>query len=175
MRVLDRGLVRLDPDEHDCGPRFVDLRFALIGGIPELVGLAIHPIPGAERPLSAVQLRRCVAVGGVIPKAVELLAKERALPGLEVDVDELRQLPDLGMRSGGRLSAEHFVRVAMVYAQAVAAKRRDPTRAVAERFGVSRNTAAKWVVRARKLDLLTKTTPGKVSGRMHHGEAAEAD
>ncbi len=48
---------------------------------------------------------------------------------------------------------EHYAAVADVYRQVGG---RAPTAGVAERFGVSRSTASKWVVRARRLGLLER-------------------
>jgi hypothetical protein len=73
---------------------------------------------------------------------------------------------------GGRpplYDAEHFREVARVYEDELY-RGGYPTRAVAERFTVSRSAAAKWVSRCRKLGLLGETEPRKAGGGSPVGE-----
>lgn len=68
-------------------------------------------------------------------------------------------------KRGGRppLEPQHFVEVAGIYLETWR-KGDSPTKAVANHFGVAQSTAAKWVMRAREMDLLGQTTPGKAGG-----------
>lgn len=58
-----------------------------------------------------------------------------------------------------KYGAAHFREVAEVYLDALIGGK--PTLAVAERFVVSKSTAAKWVARARQIGLLDPTQRGK--------------
>lgn len=60
---------------------------------------------------------------------------------------------------------EHWTAVAQTYTEAVA-KHAKPTMAVAQRFNVSKSTAAKWVAKCRKLDLLPPTSRGKSAAQL---------
>ncbi len=59
-----------------------------------------------------------------------------------------------------RITAEHLEQVAALYRQYAAASKR-PTEEVANAFGVPRDTASKWVRRARDAGLLGPTVGGK--------------
>jgi Homeodomain-like domain len=65
---------------------------------------------------------------------------------------------------GGRtkLTSEHLAQVAAVYADAYATG--DPTQAVADRWHVTKSTAAKWLTRAREEGLLGAAIHGKTGG-----------
>jgi hypothetical protein len=66
-------------------------------------------------------------------------------------------------RAGGRkpkYGRDHFEEVARVYRLAYS-NNRTPTRAVARHFGATPTQAAKWVARARRMDLLPGTSRGK--------------
>lgn len=167
--------MRVGPGEHRCGQRNVDLTFAVVEGRLEWVGVAVHPLPGATlRPIKAAHLRDCLALGGLIERAKKHLVRRGLVSGLGGDRDELRQIAERAVGdSWRRLGPEHLALVAEVYARAVASGRRDPTKAVSERWpGTPHSTAAKWVRRARDLELLQPTTKGKASGGIvHHAEA----
>lgn len=172
VEVLEEGaVVRFKPREHRCGQRLVDLRFAVVDESLECVGVSVQPLPGGDlRPITAARLRECLAVGELIEKAKRKLAREGRFPELRVDRDELRQLTDRLVGTRQRHGPDHFALVAEVYATAAATGHR-PTQAIADRFRVPHSTAAKWVARARELELLTRTSQGKAGGRLHHAEA----
>lgn len=94
-----------------------------------------------------------------LPSTAELIQEaERMIPEWEAS---------LGSGRGGRpreLQPEHFATVAEVYSAAFAAGI-PPTREVAQRFNVSRSTAAKWVARARDARLLPRTKQRVARGR----------
>jgi hypothetical protein len=161
MEIVEGNVVRLGPREHECGPRHVDLSFALVEGQLEWVGVAVRPLPGSDpSPLRAAELRDCLAVGDLITKAKAKLVRAGAIPGLE----PTRRRRRSSAPSGRRRSPEHYAEVAEVYAEAVVQGQRNPTQIVAEHFpGTPHGTAAKWVRRARDLGYLRSTTQGRVS------------
>jgi hypothetical protein len=59
-----------------------------------------------------------------------------------------------------KITAEHLEQVAVIYRRHAAISKR-PTEAVADAFGVPRDTASKWVRRARDAGLLGPTSKGK--------------
>jgi len=74
------------------------------------------------------------------------------------------------VRFGGRYrrvspdDVETFKQVAAIYQDEMRSPgRKRPTDAVARSFGVNHSTAAKWVKRARDLNLLPSTSPGRPS------------
>jgi hypothetical protein len=69
--------------------------------------------------------------------------------------------------------AAHYERVAGVWLRAVKAGRRDPVKAVAETWNVSRSAANGWVYRARRAGWLEESarTP-QPSGSSHKGRTA---
>ena len=59
-----------------------------------------------------------------------------------------------------RMTDEHLIDVANVY-RAAWQEGGNPTQAVANRFGTSHSTAARWVGLARKAEYLPSTDPGR--------------
>lgn len=108
--------------------------------------------------------------------------REPSLATKGVSKDQRRRVADIARSQLERLPADaprqgrppiyddaHYEEVAGVYRQAHR-RQQPPTAAVAESWGVNRSTAAGWVRRARRLELLGPTTPrrpgeSKRSGR----------
>ena len=89
----------------------------------------------------------------------------------EEELESLRRLRgDKGRR--GRYGPDHWAAVARTYLRAYEFGE-PPTQAVAEKFSVSKSTAAKWVAKARKLGLLGETTKGKAGGIRREGDDDE--
>jgi hypothetical protein len=63
-------------------------------------------------------------------------------------------------KRGQVVNDEFYERVAVTYRQAVAAGRKDPTKAVAETHYGSPSSAGRWVMKARELGYLGKTARG---------------
>jgi hypothetical protein len=63
----------------------------------------------------------------------------------------------------------HYARVALLYAQV----REAPTKAVAERFGVSRSAAAKWVARCRERGLLLPANSARAEEQQDRSDGDE--
>ncbi|HYZ12233.1 MAG TPA: hypothetical protein VFA08_01310 [Actinomycetota bacterium] len=133
----------------------------------EPVGLTISPVAGRKRrPLTTTAVRR-LNVASLIGRARGALL--RAGVGMaEIDDEAAREELERRLTKSGltRLGADHWIRVAAVYAEA-RRKGEAPTRAVERAFGVSYGRAAKYVSRARELGLLTRAGKGKASGTVH--------
>lgn len=170
----------------DTGPWWLVLRWAVVAGRPECVG---------------VDLRSCREPGETWPEALPLWSDQpppltqkiwRGMPIMEMirdvrqhliqveadflqgivdrtdpDVTHERRLAMLGelvalqqeLAGGNALPGNVYEQVARVYRQAWMDGRR-PTRAVAEHFTISDSAAAKRVMRARKAGLLPPTDKG---------------
>jgi hypothetical protein len=66
---------------------------------------------------------------------------------------------ETGQHRSNALSSDHFIAVAAVYREALMRKLA-PTLHVSLVFGISRSTAAKWVMEARRQEFLPKTQKG---------------
>lgn len=117
------------------------------GAIKYLVGLYLDRVPAAE-------VERDELAGSIHE-------------GLRDEFTRLylieRQQPEAATtHKRNRITREHLQQVADVYHQA-GVKGEPPTRAVADGFGVSHSTAAKWVGHARREGLLPATVKGRAS------------
>jgi hypothetical protein len=151
--------------------RRIELRFAEVQGRLVCIGLEIGPARDAEnfrnvedddlKPLTATEIR--LPLKHLIDFTLERAGMSwTPTPGVPL-YDELSQ--KLAMldtakaekkRAGRPLlyGPEHFAEVAAVYRKHEADGGRAPTKAVKDHFGVTKSTAAKWVARAREMDLL---------------------
>jgi hypothetical protein len=190
-RRADGRYSRIRWEDPRRGPWGIQAMWVHINGRPECVGLTLWrgadqgdnshdsyvPIPGQKlRPITATTVAElpiariidelrdaarehwrtmyATAVSAVAKAGVEL-PSELLFPSTSFEEGEPRR-PGAPRRYAG----EHFEQVAEVYLAAWQAGRR-PTQAVADAFGVSRTTAAKWISRARNSDLLTAGEQGK--------------
>jgi hypothetical protein len=172
------------------GPLRIEVHLQPIDGRMECVGLLIgvletHPeeggpldiLPyGEPRRLKAEVLRQ-IRLPDLIESAMamhepslrDLAADDPAgyiagYEGIPVEAAELVEAIEQRSKPTGRKGhpPEHWIKVASVYRQAHS-HHRPPTQAVADEFGVSKSTAAKYVARARDLELLPPTTRGRPS------------
>lgn len=162
-----------DPDD---GPLYVEVRWRMLGGRWECVGLSIEFAPGVpERPLTTTDVRSLAMT--------ELL--RRAAEELQTDLFCTYRYPDHLTKDGGRfgrfvdglidaadtprkpgrppLPLEKLEKVARVYREAFA-ERKPPTIAVAKKFVIGHSTAATWVSKCRAAGLLGPTTKGQAGG-----------
>lgn len=170
--------------EDSRGGRWiVHTTWAEVNGRAECVGVELRswiqdyrsrlePMPDGLKPVTTTVWRE-LNVGSAInklrnSKAAQLrkmLAHSRQIPARRVE--EMKK--SLERHAAPRIGrppehgADHFERVARVYAKAWA-RGRAPTKAVSEHFHISRSQAAKWVQRARGLGFLSPTTSGKAGG-----------
>lgn len=142
----------------------------------ECVGVAVHRGAGARgKPLSSRELRS-IRFGDLIETARahhaddedKALSLDEKRQRLGARLRRLRVVEPTTKGSGpGRkrvYDRDHFVDVASTYATAHS-RGQSPTQAVADRWKISRSTAAKWVYRARNEHrLLAPTTRGKPAG-----------
>lgn len=167
-----------DPDD---GPLEVEVRWHMIGGRWECVGLSMGLAAGVpERPLTTADVRSLTMT--------ELL--RRAAEDLQTDllytyrdphddgpfskmIDGLIDAADTPRKVGRPpLPMAQLEEVARVYREAFAAMPpRPPRLAVAEHFTVGPSTAATWVSKCRAKGLLGPTTRGRAGGL----EITEAD
>lgn len=110
-----------------------------------------HPAAPAEIPRSVADWER------LIEKAVvfHFLEKEETEPAR-------RGRPPM-------YGPEHWRQVATVYAESYQSGSGTPTQEVADKFKVSKSTAAKWVHRCREMGLLNPTSKGKPGGILTDG------
>jgi hypothetical protein len=167
--------------------RRVEVRFAEVRGRLICIGLEVGPhvvdIPNKGetfvnvqdsdlRPLAATDirmpLRRLVDLAlehAVMVRAgsdnfatdVEMLARDAAV------LDAARSEPRKRTGRPPAYSPEHYAQVARVYREHERTGGRTPTKAVQDRFSVSKSAAAKWVARARELELLEPVKEKKTS------------
>lgn len=124
-------------------------------GRSECKGFELHPTTDAQRVTATVV--RALPIGRLIASALAMNGDE---------APEVR--PDLAPGGAGRppLEESHFALVARAYAWAWVAGVPNPTQFVADRYGVSHSTAAKWVAKSRRLGLLEATRPGVPGGTL---------
>ena len=180
------------PDEDDPA-WFIRLWWSLVDGRYEVTGFEMGPAPlgGKQVPLTATLLRS-VPLGTLIEEGrrYQIAYKNEMVADLEGD-QEFREMfsehgsdPDVLLRGSVRelevltnpparnrsYNEDHWRRVTAVYDRAWATGW-PPTRAVAEQFGVTRSTAAKWVSNCRKKGLLPPTQKTRPRGNPVNGEA----
>lgn len=143
-----------DPDE---GPLWVGLHVHRRAGVAALVGLEVFTEPpGAARadagpagadwtlerlPVAPRALRAHVVRSLDLGRLLERLGGPEGLLGA-------------GRDARRRLGADHWARVAQVALRAAARGDRATARAVAEHFGVARQTAKNWLAECRRRGLL---------------------
>lgn len=131
-------------------PWTVDMRFAEVDGLREVVEFRLHAPdePSREHVVTGAGLRE-------IPFR-ELLR--------QANLVWLFRFSSLGKLVSGTYDAstdEHLIEVAAIYLEADAA-RLAPTVAVADRWGVGRSTASNWIRKARSRGLLPERGPGAI-------------
>jgi hypothetical protein len=180
---IDRRRLRW-PDEKD-GPFSLALYFGDINGRVELVGLelwAVEPFervffpPGAAPRAITTEVVRDLKLGALVSdsllellqsnvaaKNYPFLSDELTAWGQSISADRIASLSRSVGARGRHLGPDHYREVAASYTAAFAAHR-SPLAEIAERWGVNKNTAARWVHVARnKHGLLPPTTPGVVT------------
>lgn len=172
---------------------WVVVRFGHVAGRLECIAMDVlgDPDADAQAPLTSLALRQ-LPLGGFIEEArqgyreaLEMAAQLDSSAGAwnpdlsQQERDELVAMSRSDTEERLRLAGEaatdrprgrpraygedHFVEVAHVYKEAWGNGSR-PTAAVAAHFGVSHSAAAKWVSRARGLNLLPPTSKGRAYG-----------
>lgn len=173
LDVSENPAVRFNwPDE--TGPWEITLEWGNVADRLDVFSFKISVVGG--EPITASVLRRVPfgrLVHGHRQQYIEWFEQEVRLLGevRSLDEEELREIAELRKqfanphRPGPKgKPMDHFQKVAEIYAEAYIRGER-PTKAVAEEFHVSRDTAAKWVSVARnKLKLLGATVPGSAGG-----------
>lgn len=115
---------------------------------------AVHPLIPAERASYGSEFLPAFAAGELAGMPDEARAAAAELAGAFAEGPSRRRSLDL----------EHFRKVAELYAQAVAAGRPDPSRAVQSAYPwASRGAVRKWVARCRELKLLPPTGERRAS------------
>lgn len=154
--------------------RRVEVRFADIEGELVCIGVEIGPKLSDEevfvavnqddlRPIAAAEMR--VPLRRLVDRALQSAVMVRAGSGdfapdheaLAQDLGRLRSAQAQPRKRTGRPPAyqpDHFAEVARVYTEHKRGGGRAPTKAVQEHFVVTKSTAAKWVARAREMQLL---------------------
>jgi hypothetical protein len=128
------------------GPWLVVLKWQIIDGRPECIGLEILRVMGRDEDVITNALLLDL-------KIAEKIAKKRA---------ELA--PPVEATGGLRRSTEARLREAAgIYLTAIA-ENKPPTKAVAEHYGISIGGASNLLSRARSVGLLPPTSRGKASG-----------
>lgn len=158
---------------------FAVLHLSPLRGRMECVGVELlsYPAGSAEaigelRPVTASLIRQ-FRLGEVLSTELEEMAEPwSVVANSEEELDllvsqkatEAEAARDAAKGSGQRgHPPAHYAKVADVYARAWA-DGGNPTATVAERFRVSRATAAQWVARARERGFLEPTTQGRGGG-----------
>lgn len=145
------------PDET-YGPWLIVLRWDEIDGRPECVGLDMSRIH-QDQPLVVESDHEAsyftYLTGSALRRLplADLIARDRA---------ELA--PPVEAVGGMRKSAADRLRLAAEVYRDAAAEGGKPTKAVAERFGISSGGASNLVARARAAGLLPPTSRGKATG-----------
>jgi hypothetical protein len=163
--------------------RRIDVRFALLDDRLTCVGLEIGPHlkedqtfeqtnAGGEpiedlRPLTAAEMR--FPFRTIVDTAIEHAVMQRSIPAgvpfaessaaFGDDMTTLKRLQAKHRPGPGRpalYGPDHYEQVADTYREHLAAGGRAPTKAVAERFSVSKSAAAKWVAKAREIGALAE-------------------
>jgi hypothetical protein len=148
----------------------------------ECVGLEIHSAEDPPVPVTGTLLRQ-LPLATLIDRAQRMIAKASSQAaanmaegldfahdqGWDVTFDDIadnEQFEFWAQQSGERrgrpptYGVDHFRQVAEVYLANYQTRLSAPTKAVAERWGVNRSTANKWVARSRALGFLGSTRRG---------------
>ena len=176
------------PDEDDPA-WFIRLWWRLVDGRYEVTGFEMGSTLG-NRALTATLLRS-VPLGALIEEGrrYQIAYENKKVADLEGDQEFRESFNELGLDpddllrmsvrelevltnppARSRYNEDHWRRVTAVYDRAWATGW-PPTRAVAEHFGVTRSTAAKWVSNCRKKLLLPPTQKTRPRGNPMIGEA----
>lgn len=177
-RLPERYRVRIfDPAVYE-----VEMQVRVADGQPQGDGLTVYPrrrawspAPGLDvshddgrEELTSVGMRK-IKPAQVLREAIRAGAHTDTTPPQPVDPSHWRrkamEVHDRpSARQGVKLDQAHFETVADIYKRALL-EGRDPVRTVADRLGVKRPTAGRYVWRARnEHHLLPPTTPGKPGG-----------
>ena len=159
------------------GPWWVDTYWSFVDQRWECVGLRLRSFDqdseAEPRRVLATDLRG-LRLGDLLAAQADEWAKawraQATKAGEGFVIDDSEEVVDAWLatlpKKPGRprqYDRSHFQKVADVYAEAFVA-RRNPTKTVAERFQVSRSTAAKWVYRCRQMSLLGPTEKRQAGG-----------
>jgi hypothetical protein len=131
---------------------------------PECVKLTLDAY--IDEPLTTTRIR--VPLADLVDKAIETVGAYNLETGMLERDGFWREMHDAlpGRRSkpGTRLLDEDLERASNVYRDALSLGK-NPTDTVAEKLHISRSTAGRWLVEARRRGLLGPTTPG-VAGEL---------
>lgn len=154
------------------GPLEVEVRWHMIGGRWECVGLSIGFAPGVpERPLTTTDVRS-LAMTELLRRAAEELQTDLLETYRDPHdegpfgafVDGLIDAADTHRKPGRPpLPLSQLEEVARVYREAFVGHR-PPRMAVAEHFTIGPSTAATWISKARAQGFLGPTTKGHAGG-----------
>ncbi|MBS3940488.1 MAG: hypothetical protein KG028_05965 [Actinobacteria bacterium] len=177
-RLPERYRVRIfDPEVYE-----VEQQVRVADGQPHGDGLTVHPrcrawflepelsttYDDGREELTTVGMRK-IRPAQVLRNAILAGLHTDTRPPQPVDPSDWRQqameVHDRPpARQGAKLDHAHFETVADIYKRALL-EGRDPVQTVADRLGVKRPTAGRYVWRARnEHHLLPPTTPGKAGG-----------
>ena len=157
--------------DSTIGPWKLEIELGAVSGRVECVGLEVKPLrrPSSE-PLTVTTIREMPLHSLMQEQRLESSDDFLKLVGIELPA-KVGSLGDAGLgilgierpRQAGRpeVALDDIEKAAKVYLAAPTA----PRKAVAKELGIGESTAAKWIQRARKLGLISPTTPGKRSGR----------
>lgn len=149
----------------DNGPLWIGVRWSMMDGRWECVGLSIDFAPGARvRPLLTNDLRG-ITMGALLERAGRALSEDllntyrdpHAEDRFAHYVDGLIEATP--KHSGSRPLDE----AARIYSDAYS-QGDPPRKAVADAYGLKPGTAAKWIADCRELGLLGRTKQGRAGG-----------
>jgi hypothetical protein len=167
----------ISPPFRHNGGRWIQLRFAEVEGRLVCVGLEIGPhlrddgyLENVEdddlKPLTTAEIR--LPLRELIERILPYAGMQwTPTPGVDIYDDARQKFAMLetakaeSKKRSGRPPAygpDHYALVAFIYQGHEAIGGHAPTKAVAEYFGTTKSTAAKWVARARDLELIPRAS-----------------
>jgi hypothetical protein len=167
------------PDPFE-GPWRVTVHLAEVDGRLECVGIDLRsfgeaPAGTLEPTALNAELWRSFPPAQAIAEAQSWMrplagAVRAGKPGFAKDPrakEVLARAAELVTRGRDGLGVDHFLNVAVVYADTWASGGGDPVAAVTDHWGCARSTAGRWVSQARrKYGYLEPTTPRRPNGRL---------
>lgn len=144
------------------------------GGRPACLELSVRPLDG--KPVTS-QTLRAIPVQRLLRQAAVQASTFLAYGGATADGGSRFEAPSAiergriatralsaarSPRQGSPITSDHLKQVADIYRAALAAGER-PTRAICERWHVTRPTASRWVAAARAAELLGPAKQGRAS------------